>query len=294
MANGTTRILSDDNTPRGQHRRAESGPIERCIAIGDRKTGAESCESLSVHPEHAQLSQGTAAGATVTQRFRKLVCFEFGQGTVLAIGEQPRWRWHRDQLGLAHALRASPETVAALKGGAFLQDDNPANGDRFGSSVALNADGTVVAVGAESSDAPTASTRGTRRVFEYASGSWQPMGANIDGEAAGDASHRSRWRPTARLSSSVRIMPKTPTASQRATARLPARSVRGNQWARTLTARPDESMESVLRSAPTARSWPLARLGSPSLARVYEWRRRRVGAGPWIPTARRSFGHASP
>ena len=64
--------------------------------------------------------------------------------------------------------------------------------DSSGWSVALNADGSVVAVGAPNNDS-NGDASGNTRVFEYVSmsGTWAQLGGSIDGEAAGDSSGRS-------------------------------------------------------------------------------------------------------
>merc|ERR550537_421185 len=70
--------------------------------------------------------------------------------------------------------------------------DGEAAYDRSGSSVSLSADGTRLAVGAPFNDG-SGSYAGHARVFEYsaASGRWEQLGADIDGEAAYDMSGHS-------------------------------------------------------------------------------------------------------
>jgi hypothetical protein len=63
--------------------------------------------------------------------------------------------------------------------------DGEAQGDNSGISVALNEDGTVVAIGAYGNDAG-GMDRGHARVFQWNGTSWQQMGADIDGEADSD------------------------------------------------------------------------------------------------------------
>eukprot|EP00979_Chaetoceros_neogracilis_P007971 scaffold1738_cov267-Chaetoceros_neogracile.AAC.4 len=58
--------------------------------------------------------------------------------------------------------------------------DGEAAGDQFGSSVAMSEDGRTIAVGGPGNEA------GYVRVFEYSDGVWNQLGADIDGEAAGD------------------------------------------------------------------------------------------------------------
>jgi len=57
--------------------------------------------------------------------------------------------------------------------------------DQSGFSVSLSSDGTIVAIGATNNDG-TANGAGHVRVYEYSSGLWTQLGADIDGEANGD------------------------------------------------------------------------------------------------------------
>ena len=62
-----------------------------------------------------------------------------------------------------------------------------AAGDESGISVSLSSDGTIVAIGAPSNDG-NGSNAGHVRVYQNLSGTWTQVGADIDGEAAGDLS----------------------------------------------------------------------------------------------------------
>ena len=62
--------------------------------------------------------------------------------------------------------------------------DSEAAEDRFGSSVSLSSDGTIVAIGASTNDGSI----GHVRVYEYSGGNWVQKGNDIDGEAGGDHS----------------------------------------------------------------------------------------------------------
>ena len=68
--------------------------------------------------------------------------------------------------------------------------DGEAAGDDSGFSVSLSSDGTTVAIGAPDND-DNGSNAGHVRIYEYSAGSWTQLGADIDGEAAGDYSGRS-------------------------------------------------------------------------------------------------------
>ena len=69
--------------------------------------------------------------------------------------------------------------------------DGYAPGDQSGSSVALSADGSRVAIGAPYNDGNTGNTgdnRGHVRVYDWTGSAWVQVGADIDGEAADDFS----------------------------------------------------------------------------------------------------------
>ena len=108
-------------------------------------------------------------------------------GTRLAVGA-----YGNDGTGTS----AGHVRVFDLVGGAWTQVggdiDGEAAGDRSGSRVALSSDGTRLAAGAYLNDG-TGTSAGHVRVFEYHQGSssWIQLGADIDGEAAGDNSGRS-------------------------------------------------------------------------------------------------------
>jgi hypothetical protein len=65
--------------------------------------------------------------------------------------------------------------------------DGEALEDYSGSSVSLSSDGTTVAIGAYRNNG-NGTDAGHVRIYEYSAGSWTQLGADIDGEAAGDYS----------------------------------------------------------------------------------------------------------
>jgi hypothetical protein len=65
--------------------------------------------------------------------------------------------------------------------------DGEAADDQSGNSVSISSDGTRVAIGAIGNDG-NGSNSGHVRVYEYSGGTWTQLGADIDGEAAGDKS----------------------------------------------------------------------------------------------------------
>jgi hypothetical protein len=68
--------------------------------------------------------------------------------------------------------------------------DGEAAGDYFGMSVSLSPNASRVAVGAPYNDG-TGDRAGHVRIFQFSSGSWTQVGADINGEAADDFSGRS-------------------------------------------------------------------------------------------------------
>jgi hypothetical protein len=63
--------------------------------------------------------------------------------------------------------------------------DGESTGDKSGSSVALSADGTIMAIGAIENDSG-GSDAGHVRIYQNNAGSWTQVGQDIDGEAPGD------------------------------------------------------------------------------------------------------------
>jgi hypothetical protein len=81
--------------------------------------------------------------------------------------------------------------VYSWDGGAWTQVgadiDGEAAGDRSGYSVAMSSDGSRVAIGADDNDGK-GTYSGHVRVYSWDGGAWTQVGADIDGEAAGDRS----------------------------------------------------------------------------------------------------------
>ncbi|MEM8900682.1 MAG: T9SS type A sorting domain-containing protein [Bacteroidota bacterium] len=65
--------------------------------------------------------------------------------------------------------------------------DGELSGDYFGRSVSISSDGSLLAIGGSQNDGNGLSS-GHTRVYEEIAGVWTQLGADIDGEAAGDAS----------------------------------------------------------------------------------------------------------
>ncbi|MCF6811205.1 DUF4347 domain-containing protein, partial [Thiotrichales bacterium 19S9-12] len=82
--------------------------------------------------------------------------------------------------------------VYDLIGGTLWQQvgddiDGEAAGDRFGESVSLSSDGTRLAIGAVYNDGINGNDSGHVRIYELIGASWQQVGSDIDGAAAGDS-----------------------------------------------------------------------------------------------------------
>jgi len=103
-------------------------------------------------------------------------------GMVVAIGARGNWGGTSD---------AGHVRVYGFQSGDWTQIgddiDGEAADDRSGWSVSLNADGSVVAIGAYLNDG-TAPDAGHVRIYQNQSGTWTQIGDDIDGEAAGDES----------------------------------------------------------------------------------------------------------
>jgi hypothetical protein len=104
-------------------------------------------------------------------------------GTRLAVGATSQFG---DGAGYVRVYKEISGTWTQL--GADI--DGEAAGDYFGYSVALSSDGTRLAVGATDGPGP-GSDAGYVRVYKESSGAWTQLGADIDGEAAGDQFGRS-------------------------------------------------------------------------------------------------------
>ncbi len=103
-------------------------------------------------------------------------------GSILAVGA-----YGNDDNG----IDAGQAKVYQYQGGTWTQMGNDINGeaadDYFGHSLSLNADGSVLAVGAYWNDG-SGSNAGHVRVFQYIGGGWIQAGNDIDGENAQDES----------------------------------------------------------------------------------------------------------
>ena len=99
-------------------------------------------------------------------------------GSVVAIGASGY-----DDFGLVRVF----ENKSGIWQQIGLDIEGEASGVRFGCSVSLSSDGSVVAIGDERND-DAGTSAGHVRIYRNNSGSWEQIGSDIDGEAAGDRS----------------------------------------------------------------------------------------------------------
>jgi len=101
-------------------------------------------------------------------------------GSVLAIGAP-----YNDDVG----NNAGHVRIYENQSGTWTQIGADINGeaanDKFGNSVSLSSDGSIVAIGAYQNDG-NGNSAGHVRIYENQSGTWTQIGADIDGEAADD------------------------------------------------------------------------------------------------------------
>ncbi len=113
-------------------------------------------------------------------------------GTIVAIGSNANTNANGSTSGQVRVYKYNSDIWIQL--GQDIDGETGttlAVGDRFGWSVALSADGTIVAGGATNNDGTTGSVtdnRGHCRIFKYnsATNTWTKLGQDIDGAVTGD------------------------------------------------------------------------------------------------------------
>ena len=116
--------------------------------------------------------------------------------------------------------------------------DGEAANDNLGYSVSMSADGTRVAIGARYNDG-TSSDAGHVRVYAESGGAWTQVGADIDGEAAGDQSGKSVSMSADGTRVAIGASRNDGTGSDAGHVRVctPRAAGRGPRWALTSTAK---------------------------------------------------------
>ncbi len=104
-------------------------------------------------------------------------------GTIMAIGAPGNNGPTVNHIGYAKIFEFSNNSWTQIG-----QDiEGEAMGDQFGLAMSISADGTIVAIGGLSNDG-NGTDSGYTRIYQNQSGNWVQIGADIDGEAAGDFS----------------------------------------------------------------------------------------------------------
>ena len=136
-------------------------------------------------PASAQIQLGADIDGEAAEDFSGYSVSLSSDGTIMAIGAR---------LNDGNGYDAGHVRVYEYTSGSWSQlgsdIDSEASGDRSGYSVSLSSDGTIVAIGA-TGNSGNGSYAGHVRLYEYTSGSWSQLGADIDGEAANDYSGNS-------------------------------------------------------------------------------------------------------
>ena len=112
----------------------------------------------------------------------------YGDGTVLAIGAAKNAGGGGVSSNRGHVRvysYTSGSTPAWVQLGADI--DGAANDDNSGEAISLSSSAAILAIGSSYNDV-NGTDAGHVRVYQYASNSWTQLGADIDGEAAGDYS----------------------------------------------------------------------------------------------------------
>jgi len=114
-------------------------------------------------------------GEAMNDRFGTSVALS-SDGTIVAIGA-------RDNNSIGHVRVLQNQSENWIQIGNDI--DGESIGDRFGSSVSLSEDGTIVAIGAPFNNA-AGSEKGRVKLYKNQSGSWTQIDMSIDGEHVGD------------------------------------------------------------------------------------------------------------
>jgi Flp pilus assembly pilin Flp len=129
------------------------------------------------------MSQWEHVGSNITGEFGQSVSLS-ANGQIMAIGAPKRDVGGSVDIGIARVYQNVNGTWTQI--GSDIVGE--AAGDQFGTSVSLNTDGTILAVGANLNDGVNGTNSGHVRVYQNINGTWTKIGQDIDGEAGGDQS----------------------------------------------------------------------------------------------------------
>ena len=181
--------------------------------IDGEAAGDRSGHSVSLSADGTRVAIGARGNDENGSNSGHVRVYEYNAGVWNQLGVDLEGEATNDQMGYAVALSADGTHVAIgaiwndgngsdsghvriyeYIGSAWIQlgvdIDGEDNGDQIGHSVSLSADGTRVAMGAIWNDGNGIES-GHVRVYEYNGSTWNQLGVDLDGEAAGDASGRS-------------------------------------------------------------------------------------------------------
>lgn len=165
---------------------AASGAVTATIVRGGGFTGAVTIAATGA-PTGVTIAPQTIAAdsSTATLTVAAASSAAAGASTLSITGTATGVTIAPATLALTVTAAPVPPPVGATPiGAAFARK---AAGDGFGSSAALSADGTRVVFGAPTASI-SGSTSGNVRVYQRSGTTWSQVGADIDGEAAGDRS----------------------------------------------------------------------------------------------------------
>jgi hypothetical protein len=148
------------------------------LAVGDIIDDSDSPRGLTRVYDWSGSSwtqRGADIVGTIYAEGAAFVCLS-GDGATLAVGAP----FGSEERGKARVYRWSGTQWTPLG----TQLSGEADGDRFGSSVSLNDNGTILAVGAQNSDGNGLNGCGSTSVYSWDGSSWSPRGAVIYGKTA--------------------------------------------------------------------------------------------------------------
>ena len=190
-----------------------SAQIQIGVDIDGEAAGDESGYCLSLSSDGTRVAIGAPNNDGTAMNAGHVRIYEYSAGSWTQLGADIDGEVPGDESGRSVSLSSDGTTVAI---GAIFNDgngngaghvriytysagswtqlgadiDGEAASDFSGRSVSLSSGGDTVAIGAPFNDG-NGTDAGHVRIYEYSAGSWTQLGADIDGEAAGDFSGRS-------------------------------------------------------------------------------------------------------
>ena len=141
-----------------------------------------------VNSAWTQLGQ-TLAGVQTSTNYRSRFGWAVAindDGTIIAVGANDATLSNRKE-GIVYVYQYDGSSTWTQLGGDINGPDEERE-ERWGSTVDLNSDGTIVASGSWRNNGVNGGDSGTTRVYQYDGSSWNMLGTEIDGEHGGDKS----------------------------------------------------------------------------------------------------------